>query len=841
VAEQSCEIVVLRLRWVPRILFACRVSILSGLAGIVLFLLISQARDLFADISFGALPGKFDSQLHWFLFFSDLVLIWAFPVHYAARWMLEQNDWMFSRRVRGSLDPRDIAASEAAIRADLKNWIDWVPRILGMLPFLAVLIGLWKTYDLVAKTQSLEPSFETSRQVIILTVCTLFVAALFMIFLVIRRPMIAKFEARRSAATRSLIRIDIFTLVAIVSALAITFLFLCCYFDPAFAADIAPRAVIVPCLFGSTVFIGTFLAWGGDRVGFPLLLTAITAALALTAWNSHFNDIRLIACSGTSNFADRQIDLDEAIAKWKIANRCDETHCPPALIIAAEGGASRAAFAAATAIGELLDRASALTGNPGMPARRIFAISGVSGGAFGAAVIRTALWEALEHSESKPPCRMAPRNWFAESKEDVTKSWRACLQALVSGDFLTPAFVGLGFRDNISPREFLFFGSSFLTDDRAALVEEAWERHFDQVIAGIDPQPISQALLDLTFQQEPQGGLHRPFGYVSEKLKNDSWLPLLILNSTSVNTGTRVLVSDLISTTAVQNDAQLSDPAKGHPLGREALYPAAFDVFEMLSTPCQKTDADFCIGAHQGTVDNPLIRNGPDIRLSTAAMLSARFPIVSPAGIIRALGAELTGDRAVDGGYFENTGLTTALDIARAIRKRSGITPIVLWIQNDPSSSEGDPKDVRPPPFPPRAAGTPPLGTADPMGPEALFGILATPLNALTATRQGHSMQEDVLAQHFLESLNSPLDKNERGPNYFTFKAYKYPQFNSTNECPALPGKVDKQIEMSDVSMSWWLSQSVQAEVDSQLCDARNRQSLADLMVRLSQSLTMVH
>ena len=41
---------------------------------------------------------------------------------------------------------------------------------------------------------------------------------------------------------------------------------------------------------------------------------------------------------------------------------------------------------------------------------------------------------------------------------------------------------------------------------------------------------------------------------------------------------------------------------------------------------------------------------------------------------------------------------------------------------------------------------------------------------------------------------------------------------------------------MSDVSMSWWLSQSVQSELNSQICDERNRTSLDQLMNRLSQS-----
>jgi hypothetical protein len=86
------------------------------------------------------------------------------------------------------------------------------------------------------------------------------------------------------------------------------------------------------------------------------------------------------------------------VAKWKAANHCDDRRaCPPALIVAAEGGASRAAFAATTAIGAVLERSKALPDHQSSlaPARRIFALSGESGGAFGAATMRTALWEAL--------------------------------------------------------------------------------------------------------------------------------------------------------------------------------------------------------------------------------------------------------------------------------------------------------------------------------------------------------------------------------------------------------------------------------------------------------------
>src|SRR3982751_6448640 len=46
---------------------------------------------------------------------------------------------------------------------------------------------------------------------------------------------------------------------------------------------------------------------------------------------------------------------------------------------------------------------------------------------------------------------------------------------------------------------------------------------------------------------------------------------------------------------------------------------------------------------------------GDDVRLSTAAHNSARFPFISPPGSVRNQDQKLV-DRIVDGGYFENYG-----------------------------------------------------------------------------------------------------------------------------------------------------------------------------------------
>ncbi len=598
------------------------------------------------------------------------------------------------------------------------------------------------------------------------------------------------------------------------------------YVKPFWLAAAAPRAMVVPFLFGSLVLVAGWLARQAEKSGIPWLGLAIAAALGVTAFNKHYNDMRILPAKPDKVEA-RQLDVDAAIDHWKTANHCRNGACPPALIVSAEGGASRAAFALATAVGYLLDRADTLPDahEPGAsPARRIFAISGVSGGAFGAATVRAALWEAAVNGSATPPCKNASPDWFHADKDQVTKSWRACLEALVVGDYLTPAFIGLGFRDNVAPP------LPFIDDDRAALVEKAWEDHFASLLALKDGE---------------ETGLRRRFGYLGDMLTEGRWLPLLLLNGTSVNTGTRVIASDLIST-------RKSEPKPGHDAGRTPLYPAAFDLFEMLSKTCGGADKVLCKAAEDGAKDRPEARGGADVRLSTAALISARFPIVSPAGIIRSESDKDIGDRVVDGGYFENAGLTSSMDIARALASR-GVTPVVLWVQNDPTlggCDQFDTKDLDG--LPPRAAGTPHLKRADPQDLETIFGTLATPFNALVATRAGHADEEAQTAQRELQEMadgaNRNLGKDDVGSSYFTFRLYRAPRFDKgkcdadpkvedeelSRQCAPLAGKEPK---MSEVSMSWWLSQPVQASVDSQLCDWRNRIDLGNLRRQLAEML----
>jgi len=126
---------------------------------------------------------------------------------------------------------------------------------------------------------------------------------------------------------------------------------------------------------------------------------------------------------------------------------------------------------------------------------------------------------------------------------------------------------------------------------------------------------------------------------------SQKWVPALFLNGTSVEKGNRIMTSNLRVTDSF------------------------FDVEDAavkLSPDARATQAD----CH--------------IPLSTAAHMSARFTYVSPAGRFP------DGTYIVDGGYFENSGATAALEIVTRINELcafkhiTDVDPKVIMISNNP-------------------------------------------------------------------------------------------------------------------------------------------------------------
>ena len=169
------------------------------------------------------------------------------------------------------------------------------------------------------------------------------------------------------------------------------------------------------------------------------------------------------------------------------------------------------------------------------------------------------------------------------------------------------------------------------------------------------------------------------------------------------------------------------------------------------------------------------MRPGETLRLSTAMLLSARFPIISPVGELTLDGASV---RILDGGYFDNSGGATALDMLRMLVKAAGenpVNPIALFVTNEPLRARG--KFCEPPPDTAPDAHT------------SLADLLVTPIGTLDAGRQNSAEQH---RQEFRQAV-----ENAGG---------------QVVELPLFRCKGD-----AEFPLGWSLSGAVRAQIDDKL------------------------
>src|SRR5580693_1689884 len=179
-----------RVAWLARALWACRVSVLSGLAGVILFSVAVPAQNLFADQSFA---GPYQ-VLYWLGVFTLVFLVWAFPIHYNARRTLDRKAWLLPYRFRTHFD-RDISKSVVHnLRGQHGFLIKWTPRIVALLPFVAILLGIRGALDALSGAGALPQAVEAKWQLKFLIALDLITAALFFAFVVYRRPLLQRAE-----------------------------------------------------------------------------------------------------------------------------------------------------------------------------------------------------------------------------------------------------------------------------------------------------------------------------------------------------------------------------------------------------------------------------------------------------------------------------------------------------------------------------------------------------------------------------------------------------------------------------------------------------------------------
>jgi len=723
-------------------LWVLRASVAVLVIGAVLMWFVPQAQDLLIEL---AMPASLADWGRIVLFFLGLLVIWAMPTHYAAR-LLIRSDEGYLRRI----DTRGTAW--------IKGLQKWSPRVLGALTFVVMLGGVWRAWYNRPQFSDAQEFPGLGWHLLIVALGLVATGIVFWLYAVYReradatslvvaserfagnvmaplRRVLPAITATRQAGTSNLgpllLLLMFFGFVALPMA------------APLWFAEYLPRALSVPFVLGGWLPLLAYLSGLGRRVHAPFILGGIVLLTLLPLIFGDNYAIRRIdwAQGGAKS---RYVELKDAIDWWKKFN-CNNSGCPRPIIIAAAGGASRAGFFTASVIGQLLDDQLRVDGKghnlaAAAMANRIFALSTVSGSSVGAVMSVAAIAASQNGAQ---PCNGNTQPLWDGSK---INSWRSCFEALTSGDFLTPIFTGFVFRD--------MFGF-FKWQDRGTLLERAVEEQFASLVT--KPQnPGKLACI---------GSLTCPF--TSLRPTPDHWVPILLLNTTSVKTGQRVIE------TTLEWHIELADnrncPNNIRELSCEIFLHGA-NFFDW-----------------QGKDPNPK----KDLRLSTAAHNSARFPLLSPPGSIVDAKGHIV-DRLVDGGYFENFGVQTATELARAIHALDPqLNPFILILSNDPEVLRHNPQQSSSQNPKARQAQSATADSSD--SGSTLLPDLFGPLGAFVETRSARG----VLA---LEGAAVALDhENSSQCNTSWVRVWSEPNPHDKSRAKARP-----------LSMSWWLSKPVQ-------------------------------
>ncbi len=344
-----------------------------------------------------------------------------------------------------------------------------------------------------------------------------------------------------------------------------------------------------------SIWASTWPIYLAARLRFPLLSAMAAWAVLMTAIGLNDNHaVRLTLTQqsdqdpppGLHYAADDRPALGAFSQRWwrERSSSCrDEVW-----LVSSEGGGIRAAMWTVLVLSELHRR----TGGQLWPCT--FAVSGVSGGSLGLAVFAGAY-----------------RDLRGQLDDDALRA----LQQLLEADFLAPVLGSMFGVDAVQR-----FLPLRVFSDRGQALENAWLAAYARHLpAAAEQQPahsLAGPLADTLFARD----------------EARSPLPALLLNTTSVNSGLRIVQHPF----STLYRGELAN-----------IFPGVIDGAEWLPR---------------------------ELPTFSAVHNSARFTLVSPAGtVLRRAGDDADGNvqrlgQVVDGGYFENSGTTTLQAVIDRLR-----------------------------------------------------------------------------------------------------------------------------------------------------------------------------
>jgi hypothetical protein len=663
-----------------------------------------------------------------------VLLAWGFSVWYTGRFLLN-----VSFETPGPPDPPEPLWGE-------RHW----PRILGVTGFLVFALATWLAWYEVADA----PDVDYPR-LRVLAVLNVGLAIAFGVFTRIRRRVATKLTGRktfdnpRGKAYRDMPP-SVKWLVG-GALIVVVALWLMVFFVP---QPLAPYLGTVALLLGASITVtmaGSLIVWLGERAKLP----AVSIVFGLAILFSLFND----------NHAVRRLPDAPAPARIEIRGHLQEWYRwidakypgqteHPLFVVSAAGGGIRAAYWTAAVLARLQDLDPAF-------ADHVLLVSSVSGGSLGSLVFAN----LLDSTEPGGDWRGRHASFGARDDPEcdypahAPGKYQALAARILARDFLAPTTASMLYGDFLA--RLLPYS---LLSDRAEALEVSWERAWDATKRS-PPAELTSTLWDGNPFTRSFDALHPAERITPSPARH---VPLVVVNGTIVESGTRILVSHLD-------------------------HPKAF----------------------KGDVENAFDHRGAPMRMSTVALMSARFTYVSPAGTYA------PGTHVVDGGYFENSGAATALqwwaqleddviDFNTEAKKKAPrpalIRDVFIYIDNSAP-------DVA------RAGAT---GT----GPEPrrmefrertprLLPEISAPIDALLAARGAHAVEAKARARQSFDPDFIAFDTN----------VLRRPPAATTQQTRKAAERLNK------APLGWVLSRSAQQILDRELC--RNDDSIADVLALL--------
>ena len=556
------------------------------------------------------------------------------------------NLWFWSRTTL------DIVFPDGLTNPLARRVATWAPRVLGVVPPLAMAFA---TYTLFPDTADSRQFGQSVLQLIVAMCAWLALAAGLMYSYILRRQVIESLDAKRarnerlgflghfakptSDDARIVVLLD-YILPKFLSRLAFTatglrrlspaaqvsliagfflgaIMIFFAIFEPGFAAGfdvgfiipVGPLATLMLGIAIWVVILHPFMV-ASVKWRFPLVLF-IVITFGVSGWlerNQNHSVRFLRAAPGV-----RPAEIEEDFRAW-IKERNQPGRPFPVFVVATEGGGIRAAYFTSLVL-SILDR--------DVPHFRshLYAVSGVSGGSVGAAVYAT----MVRNQELSPEPAAG-----AQTEEVDRDVLIRHTQRILSRDLLSPV-LARALTSDLAIEAVPWVpdvGERLALPDRARALEHAAEEAYFDAVGSTPAYSMSRSFYGL----RPRPGGAEP-----------SDVPALVLNTTRVETGERIVVSHLtlepVQATARPDVSPSTNEyiPEGPPLNPVALH--------------------------------SLVER--DLAVSTAAFLSARFPVVTPVGTFVApdprFGGKPMKHRLADGGYFENSGTATALNLVHRL------------------------------------------------------------------------------------------------------------------------------------------------------------------------------